>query len=95
MLLCLGDDKMAQPITDIVITKDGKVDVHVEKEYNDFNLQQFVVNLPVGYSVEVLIRDDKNAVITSATRKFTANFINCHFNLIFQDKSTRKEELPS
>ncbi len=54
--------------------------------YDEFNLQQFIVELDVGDKIEILVNGTKE-------REYIAKYINCHMNAVFQDKGVKKDKI--
>ncbi len=50
--------------------------------YDEFELSQLITKLSIGDKLTISVND---VVI----KEYTAKYINCHFNLQFQDKGTK------
>lgn len=62
------------------ITTDTKETIN--DSYDEFEKTQLVAKLPVGEKLTISIDD-------IVIKEYTAKYINCHFNLIFQDKGEK------
>ena len=60
--------------------------------YTEFDRKQFIVELNVGETLFVGIKDNKGNIIPESVREFPAKYINCHANLQWQDKGTKTAE---
>lgn len=56
------------------------------KDYNEFDSKQFIVELDIGEKIEILVNGKKEI-------EYMAQYINCHSNIIFQDKGERKNPI--
>ena len=63
------------------ITKNEAV-LNTHNGYDEFDLQQFIVKLDVGDKIEILVNGKKE-------REYIAKYINCHMNVVFQDKGVK------
>lgn len=54
----------------------------VDELYNEFELSQLIALMDIGEKLTISIDD-------MVIKEYTAKYINCHFNLIFQDKGTK------
>lgn len=57
--------------TDTIKTKD--------ELYNEFDLSQLIILMDIGEKLTISIDD-------VVVKEYTAKYVNCHFNLVFQDK---------
>ena len=63
------------------ITKNEIVEI-TNTKYDEFDLQQFIVELDVGEKIEIFVNGKKE-------REYIAKYINCHMNAVFQDKGIK------
>ena len=68
-----------------MIIKENKEMKKSHPKYDEFNLEQWIIELDQGEKIEILINGKKEL-------EFTANYINCHANIIFQDKGESKNK---
>ena len=58
--------------------------------YEQAERKQYIGNLDVDESVTIITKDKDGKIVN--TKTFTAKFINCHFNLQWQDKGGKATE---
>jgi hypothetical protein len=71
------------------VRKEGPVEgLETHPCYSEFDRKHLIIDkLPVGYTVELVIKDGAGKIIKENT--FLAKYINCHFNFQWQDKGEK------
>lgn len=59
--------------------------------YTEFEGKQYIVELDIGETLFVGVKDVQGNIIPLSLREWTAKYINSHFNLQWQDKGIKKE----
>lgn len=70
------------------IKKEEIVEVSDSVLYTDYDRQQFIVDLDVDEQLIIQVKDKTGEVIKE--KIFTAKYVNCHFNLQWQDRSEKQ-----
>ncbi len=65
--------------------KKDQIDKTEHEKYNEFELSQFIVELAVNDKLEILINGTK-------IKEYIAKYVDCHFNMVIQDKGEQKDE---
>ncbi len=65
------------------INKD-EIDKDNHPKYDDYELSQFIVELDVGDKLEISVNGTK-------VKEYTARYVNCHVNAVFQDKGIKNK----
>jgi hypothetical protein len=66
------------------IIKDKTIDKY-DPYYTEYKQNQLIVKLDIGETIEIFVNGE-------SIKQATAQFVNCHFDLIIQDKGIKKLE---
>lgn len=71
------------------IKKDEIVPDSRNEKYTEFERKQYIVELNVGETFFCGVKDAQGKIFPLSEREFVAKYINCHFNLQWQDKGEK------
>ena len=71
------------------IIQNRVIDSSENKYYTELDRQEFIVKLEIGEKLQVRVLDANDNVL--GQKEFIAKYINCHFNLQWQDKGVKNK----
>lgn len=71
------------------------IETSEHSKYTEFEQKQLICTLEKGETLILKIMSKEGTEIEESKQlpAYTAKFINCHFNLVFQDKGKKKPEI--
>jgi len=68
-------------------SKVDEIVTETHDKYEEFNREQYIINLDVGDKVKIQILDKDDKLLDE--RLFVAKYVNCHINCQWQDKGVK------
>ena len=62
--------------------KTNEIIKNTHESYTEYELNQFIVKLLVDEKLEIFVNGTK-------IKEYVAKYINCHFNMVIQDKGVK------
>ena len=73
------------------IKTDEMISTATHFQYDEYERKQLIIELAKGETLTIIVKDIKGEIIPESIKEYTAKFINCHFNMQWQDKGIKKE----